>query len=92
MFKDTYTPQTLKLQSAMVALAAVGIPLGLVRLGWGQLLVAVGLGGVLLTSLPFVARSWKLDPLAATLSPVFLLARAGAVGSGAAMAALSPRR
>jgi GT2 family glycosyltransferase len=92
MFKDTYTPQTLKLQSALTALAAGGILVALVRPGWGWILSAVGLGGVLVTSLPFAARSWRLDPAAAALSPLFLLARAASVGSGAAMGALSNRK
>ncbi len=91
MFKDTYTPQTLKLQSALVALAAAGVPVGLVRPVWGGALIALGLGGVLVSSLPFVARSWKRDPGTALLSPLFLLARAASIGSGALMGTLSSR-
>lgn len=90
--KDTYTPQTLKLQSAFTALACAGLPVAVVKPLWGAAVTGAGLAGVLLTALPFVLKSLPRDPVVALLSPGFLLARAAAIGSGALFGTLSNRR
>ena len=92
LMKDTYTPQTLKVQSLCTAVACAGLLLAVIRPRWGGAVVAAGLLGVLLTAIPFVVRSLKTDPLVAVLSPGFLLARAAAIGSGAFFGTVSARR
>jgi glycosyltransferase involved in cell wall biosynthesis len=89
ILKDTYTPQTLKLQSALIGLVALGVPVGLASVLWSQILILGGLLGVFATAVPFALRYYRLDPIAAALSPGFLFARATAIGLGAFVGAFA---
>ncbi len=83
--KDSYTPQSLKLQ-ILLAWAGVGLMgLGLI---WGGLfwLGLLAWAGVLASALPFAAGLLKRDPVLAILSPVLVLGRALALGAGILMA------
>ncbi len=80
MFKDSYTPQTLKLQ----ILALFGAIAGLIVLPWlGAAVFAIALLSFFALTMPFVVAAFKKDRSAALLSPLLLALRAAAVGSGA---------
>lgn len=79
--KDSYTPQSLKVQILLVFLTLLALALGLFLPGlW---LVAGILAAVFLaTTLPFAAGAFRTDPLVALLSPLLLFGRAVAIGIG----------
>ncbi len=80
MLKDSYTPQTLKLQ----ILALLGAGAGLIVLPWqGAAVFTAALLFFLILSIPFAAAVFKSDRTAALLSPLLLALRAAAIGSGA---------
>jgi hypothetical protein len=91
MVRDTYTPQTLKLQ--VLALAGVGatLPAGLL---WTPALgLSAGCGLLFLASTaPFALLAARRDPPIALLSPFFLAVRAAAIGAGVLWYALSGKR
>lgn len=79
--KDSYTPQSLKLQILLVFAGLVALALSLF---FPVMLTVAGMVAVLFlgTTLPFVIRSFRADPLVALLSPVLLFGRALAIGIG----------
>ncbi len=83
MFKDSYTPQTLKLQ--ILALFGAGTSLlalpCLPRLG--AAVFAIALLSFFALTMPFAAAAFVKDQTAALLSPLLLALRAAAIGSGA---------
>uniref|UniRef100_UPI004057830A glycosyltransferase n=1 Tax=Candidatus Electronema sp. TaxID=2698783 RepID=UPI004057830A len=83
MLKDSYTPQTLKLQ----ILALLGAGAGLLALPClprlGAAAIAAALLSFLALTIPFAAAAFKRDRIAALLSPLLLALRAAAIGSGA---------
>lgn len=79
--KDSYTPQSLKLQILLAYLIVAALVLGLVVPGLWMLAGVLALV-FLASTLPFVAGSWASDPLVATLSPALLFGRALALGCG----------
>ncbi|MGX9728685.1 MAG: glycosyltransferase [Candidatus Electronema sp. VV] len=80
MFKDSYTPQTLKLQ----ILALLGAGAGLIALPrLGAAVTSAALLSFLALTIPFAAAAFKRDRAAALLSPFLLALRAAAIGSGA---------
>lgn len=80
IIKDSYTPQTLKLQ----ILALLGAGAGLIALPWqGAAVFTAALLFFLILSIPFAAAVFKSDRTAALLSPLLLALRAAAIGSGA---------
>ena len=80
---DSRTPQTQKAQGALVGLLALSLVAVIV---WRDALWLTALTAIVfaLTTLPFVARYFKRDPLVAMLSPLFtaLSAFAGLLGLG----------
>ncbi len=83
--KDSYTPQSLKLQ-ILLAWAGIGfLVLGIVWPG-AAILGLLCLAGVLLSALPFAARLLARDPALALASPFLILGRALALGAGILMA------
>lgn len=88
--KDSHTPQVLKLQMLLTA--------ALLMAGAGSLLfaplfiVALLAGGLFLVStVPFVYKAWRKDPLVAVAAPPLLLARALALGVGTFWGLVRPR-
>ena len=73
--RDTYTPAVVKLQTVAAALAlstlffAILFPLLFP-------LAALLLAGILVSSIPFAAKTFKKDPIIGLLSPVVVLGRA----------------
>lgn len=83
--KDSYTPQSLKLQILLAWAGVAGLVLALVwpGLAWVALLC---FAAVLLSALPFALPLLRRDPVLALLSPVLVLGRALALGAGILMA------
>jgi glycosyltransferase involved in cell wall biosynthesis len=84
LFRDSHTPQVLKVQILLLAFGG----LCLVGSGiWLPLLwISCGLGFLfLLTTLPFTFRAWRRDRWVAVVSPGLLLVRALALGMGFAL-------
>lgn len=81
LLKDSHTPQVLKVQILLGALAGLCFLGGFLQpfLFWG-----LGVSGALflLTTLPFALKAWGKDPMAALVSPGLLLVRALALGTG----------
>jgi cellulose synthase/poly-beta-1,6-N-acetylglucosamine synthase-like glycosyltransferase len=91
MVKDTYTPQTLKLQALALAVAVAALPAGaFFRPALG--LAALSLLLFLAAIAPFALFAARRDAAVAALSPLLLAARAAAIGSGVLWFALSGRR
>lgn len=82
MLKDTYTPQTLKLQILMLFIVMLFIPGAAIfpGLGWYPLTAAVLIFGLLL--LPFTMLAIRKDPYVAVFAPFFLTMRAASLGAG----------
>lgn len=77
---DAHTPQLLKVQIALTALAGLGVPAGLVgRRAWLALVPAAALVG---SWTPFLAYALRRDPAVTLVAPGMLLVRALALGSG----------
>jgi glycosyltransferase involved in cell wall biosynthesis len=81
LVRDSHTPQSLKVQIALVGLSGLCL-LGSILwppLGWG-----FGLLGLMFvfTTLPFVFKAWGKEPGIALVSPGLLLVRALALGAG----------
>jgi glycosyltransferase involved in cell wall biosynthesis len=81
MVKDTYTPQTLKLQILFLYLT---LALLLLTVAWPYLmyLAVVTLVAFSVLTLPFVFFAVRRDIVVGLLSPFFLLVRAGSLGAG----------
>ncbi|QWR78565.1 glycosyltransferase [Candidatus Magnetomonas plexicatena] len=87
MVKDTYTPQTLKVQ--ILALFGTLFSLPLIPLFWHTYLdmpavfvALVSFFGFLAVTLPFMLFSLKRDMLVGLLSPLFIALRAASIGTG----------
>ena len=82
MMKDSYTPQSMKLQILFLFLSAGWLPGALL---WpGRFAVPLGATLVLfcLSTAPFALLAFRKDPLIGALSPFFLSARASSLGLG----------
>ncbi|MBI5815252.1 MAG: glycosyltransferase [Nitrospinae bacterium] len=81
MVKDTYTPQTLKLQIALIfaaaglgALCPVSHPAG-----WASLVLLIAFAA---STVPFTIFAFRRDAAVGALAPAFLALRAAAIGCG----------
>ena len=83
MIKDSYTPQSLKLQILIYYAMAVSILLMPFYPAYGALLIASELSIFILSSHKFITLAMRKDITVGFLSPLLLLARAVAIGSGA---------
>jgi len=79
--RDSHTPESLKMQIALVGLAMLCL---LGSLLWHPLTWVVGALSVafLLSTMAFVRKQWPRDRAVAIVSPLFLLVRALALGAG----------
>jgi glycosyltransferase involved in cell wall biosynthesis len=92
MMKDSYTPQTLKLQILLLFLSFLWLPGMLFR----PTLFAYPLGVTLLlyglSMAPFGLLALRRDPLVGVASPIFLSARASSLGLGFLWGLISRRK
>ena len=91
MLKDTYTPQTLKLQTLALFGIICLLPLATLSPAWSVYLSISAAVFFLIISMPFMLLAFKKEPVIALLSPAFLLLRAASIGSGALWGALKGR-
>ncbi|MFN2124760.1 MAG: glycosyltransferase [Candidatus Promineifilaceae bacterium] len=89
LIQDSHTPQVMKVQMLLVALALAAAA-GLLITPWSALLLAVVLLLFLLSAAPFIWKAWAKDKAVALASPFLLLVRAGALGFGYAWGLVSP--
>lgn len=91
MVKDTYTPQSLKIQVLTLFGAAGSLAVGLVftpALGLAALL----LGVFVVSTVPFALAAARRDVAVAALSPLLLALRAATIGCGIVYFGLSGHR
>jgi glycosyltransferase involved in cell wall biosynthesis len=82
-FVDSYTPQILKLQIALIYLLFVLLGMSFVVpfLNWGAVATLIGL---CLSAIPFIRRAVRQDPVLAPSALLFILVRAVAFAIGVA--------
>jgi len=92
--KDSHTPQVMKFQILLVALALASFPgavLGAATMSpWLLLLPATMLALFLLTTLPFVVKAYAKDPIVGIAAPLMLGIRALALGLGYTWGTIRP--
>jgi glycosyltransferase involved in cell wall biosynthesis len=81
MVKDTYTPQSLKAQVALVYGAIAVLAAG-VFIPWFLWLTAAILGAFIATTVPFAVFAARRDLAVGVVSPFYLALRALAIGGG----------
>ncbi len=93
-FKDSHTPQVMKVQILLMALILISLATALIApapmRGWGLLLPAGILLLFLFTTLPFVRKAWRKDRTVAVAAPLLLMVRALALGLGYTWGTLRP--
>ncbi len=85
---DSRTPQTQKIQSGLALVLPFAI-LGSFIWSPAALVAVVTVILLLATTLPFVARYWKRDPVIALAAPILIALAAVAVGWGVAIGVMS---
>ena len=81
MIKDTYTPQTLKLQILFLLLFITAIPFAVVFPKGVYLLIIIAISFCTI-SLPFIMLAARKDPIIGVFSPLYLFIRAASIGFG----------
>jgi GT2 family glycosyltransferase len=84
---DSHTPQTLKLQIALMACLLGSLALA-IFLPPALLVSAIAMTAFLASALPFTVKASRRDPVVACITPGFLLLRALALGVGFAVGIL----
>ncbi len=85
---DSYTPQLLKVQVALVYLMVAGALLSTVRM-WAAYLALAALVGLSLSAVPFAVLVRRRDPALTAWAPAFVWARAAAFAVGVAAGIVS---
>lgn len=88
--KDSHTPQVIKLQMGLMALAGASLALTLFT-RWGWLPFLSLLAAFTLTTAPFIRKAWSKDRQVALASPFLLAIRALGLGIGYAWGLLRPQ-
>ncbi len=83
MIKDSYTPQTLKLQILFLFLSAACLPLAFLFPPYGKYPFYLMSLFFIFSTFPFTLAVIKKDLLVGIFSPIFLLVRAASIGLGA---------
>lgn len=91
MLKDTYTPQTLKLQIASLLLTAMGIPLSVLFSVCRIYALFAGMALFSIFCLPFVYSAVKKDFVIGITAPFFLFIRAASICLGSIWGMISYR-
>ncbi|MFW5941181.1 MAG: sugar transferase [Chloroflexota bacterium] len=88
--RDSHTPQVMKVQLGLMALALLSAA-GILFTGWSAVLLALFLLLFLATTVPFVRKAWAKDRVVASAAPLLLGIRALGLGFGYAWGTLRPR-
>jgi hypothetical protein len=89
LIQDSHTPQVMKVQMLLAALAMVGL-LGMLITPWSAIFLGTALLLFFLSAVPFIRKAWAKDKMVALASPFLLLIRAGALGFGYAWGLVKP--
>ena len=89
LIQDSHTPQVMKVQMLLAALAMVGL-LGMLITPWSAIFLGTALLLFFLSAVPFIRKAWVKDKMVALASPFLLLIRAGALGFGYAWGLVKP--
>ncbi|MBI5740229.1 MAG: glycosyltransferase [Nitrospirae bacterium] len=92
MLKDSYTPQTLKLQILFLFLLFISLPLAPVLPRAAYSLMSAAFGLFILTSVPFTLLALRKDFIVGVLSLFFLSLRALSLGMGSIWGILHSRK
>lgn len=87
---DSHTPQTMKVQMAMMALIYL-LMTSLVITRWAALPLALLLFLFIISSLPFSQKAWKKDRVIAVVASPMMAVRATALGLGYGWGVIRPR-
>jgi len=81
IFRDSHTPQILKIQIILIGISILMLIFGYFwrPFWWFAILAFLGFA---FSTFPFVYRAFRKDPIVAILSPFFLFVRALALGTG----------
>ncbi len=88
--KDSHTPQSMKLQMGLAALLYLSA-LALVITRWAMIPLVVLAITFLLTTVPFIWKSWKKDRAVGLIAPFMMIARATALGLGYGWGVIRPK-
>jgi len=87
--KDSYTPQSMKLQMGLMFLLYL-FTISLIFSYWAIFPLAISALAFLLTTAPFVRKSWGKDRTVTLIAPLMIAARATALGIGYAWGVIRP--
>lgn len=88
--RDSHTPQVMKLQMGLIALALLALSAALL-FPWAWPAVIVFLALFLATTIPFTRKAWRKDKAVALAAPALLAVRALALGFGYSAGVARPR-
>lgn len=84
MIRDTYTPQSLKLQIITLFLVAIFLPVPFLFGTWGLIFPLGAALAFIFFSVPFMRFAWGKDTVVGLCSPFLIAMRAASLGLGAA--------
>jgi len=88
--KDSHTPQVMKIQMGLMALLLLAAAAALLT-PWSGAVAALLLLVFLLTTIPFVRKTWRRDRAVTLVAPLLLAVRALGLGFGYTWGVLRPR-
>lgn len=88
--RDSHTPQVMKIQMGLIALALLALAAAAI-LPWTWPVAAVILALFVATTIPFIRKAWGKDKAVAVAAPELLAVRALALGFGYSFGVLRPR-
>ncbi len=88
--KDSHTPQVMKFQMALMALALTAAAMTVLS-RWSWLVLIVALSVFVATTIPFSRKAWRKDRAVGAIAPAMLAVRALALGFGYGWGLVRPR-
>jgi cellulose synthase/poly-beta-1,6-N-acetylglucosamine synthase-like glycosyltransferase len=89
LIQDSHTPQVMKVQMMLAALA-LAAAFGMFFIPWSAFVLGLALILFLLSAVSFILKAWSKDKVVALASPFLLLVRAGSLGFGYAWGLVKP--
>jgi cellulose synthase/poly-beta-1,6-N-acetylglucosamine synthase-like glycosyltransferase len=89
LIQDSHTPQVMKVQMLLAALA-MAAALAVLITPWSGVILGAVLLLFFMSAVPFIRKAWAKDKLVALASPFLLFVRAGALGFGYAWGLAKP--
>ncbi len=88
--QDSHTPQVLKVQILILALILTSAAALLIT-RWSGIALTATILAFLISTIPFLAKAWPKDRMAAIAAPFLLAIRAGSLGFGYAWGLIKPQ-